>query len=319
MPSTLDLSKLYTTDQLREINDRIFGKAEVRSGPKKPSEIAYNERNTAFQDMLNFRKQEAEQARTDSVKMARYNAFGNLLTSLVQPIGWGIGGGSGATGGVQKYDDRAYLDAFNRAVKATDDLRSIGTKEAEYKFQLADEKYRRELALEDEARKRRNAMADEERRAKIKADAERQTFELRSQLKEQEIQGRIKVAEETAKAKMKFHVGGRNVSDSVRDNLLKRANAAYAAILQDYNKKKMAGIENLQEPPSYDEFLKSFASGEGVTVSDTTKTSSSSAQTATQPATQTTGKTGGFRTGNNTKTSTTTTTATTGKKGGFRL
>lgn len=319
MPSTLDLSKLYTTDQLRDINDRIFGKAEVRSGPKKPSEIAYNERNTAFQDMLNLRKQEAEQARTDSVKMARYNALGNLLTSLVQPIGWGIGGGKGATAGVQPYDNRAYLDAFNRAVKATDEIRNIGTKEAEYKFQLADEKYRRELGLEDEARRRANAIADEERRAKIKADAERLTFERRAALEDQKIEGRIRVNEENAKAKMKFHVGGRQVSDSVRDNLLKRANAAYAAILQDYNKKKMAGIENLQEPPSYDEFLKSFASQQGVSVSDTTKsnTSSAPAQAAPKPA-QTTGKTGGFKTGNTTK-STTTTTTTTGKKGGFRL
>jgi len=317
MPSTLDLSKLYTTDQLREINDRVFGKAEVRSAPPSAYQVAYNERNTAFQDMLNLRKQEAEQARTDSVKMARYNALGNLLTSLVQPIGWGIGGGKGATAGVQPYDNRAYLDAFNRAVKATDEIRNIGTKEAEYKFQLADEKYRRELALEDEARRRANAIADEERRAKIKSDAEKQTFELRSQLEDQKIQGRIQVNEENAKAKMKFHVGGRAVSDSVRDNLLKRANAAYAAILQDYNKKKMAGIENLQEPPSYDEFLKSFASQQGVSVSDTTKGGSSSS--APKPAAQTTGKTGGFKTGNNTKTSTTTTTTTTGKKGGFRL
>lgn len=316
MPSTLDLSKLYTTDQLREINDRVFGKAEVRSAPPSASQVAYNERNTAFQDMLNLRKQEAEQARTDSVKMARYNALGNLLTSLVQPIGWGIGGGKGATAGVQPYDNRAYLDAFNRAVKATDEIRNIGTKEAEYKFQLADEKYRRELALEDEARRRANAIADEERRAKIKAEAERQTFERRAALEDQKIEGRIRVNEENAKAKMKFHVGGRQVSDSVRDNLLKRANAAYAAILQDYNKKKMAGIENLQEPPSYDEFLKSFASGEGVSVSDSTKTGAPSSTSAAAPKpAQTTGKTGGFKTGKTTSTTTTTT----GKKGGFRL
>lgn len=320
MPS-VDVTKLYTPDQLQAINDSVFGRlAEMEEERNRPqpsaSEVAYNERNTAFQDMLNLRKQDAEKARTDSVKMARYNALGNLLTSIVQPIGWGIGGGRGATAGVQPYDNRAYIDAFNRAVKATDEIRNIGTKEAEYKFQLADEKYRRELGLEDEARKRANAMADEERRAKIKADAERQTFELRSQLEDQKIQGRIKVAEETAKAKMRFHVGGRNVSDSVRDNLLKRANAAYAAILQDYNKKKMAGIENLQEPPSYDDFLKSFASGEGVSVSDSTKTGGASSSAA-KPASQATGKTGGFKIGGSS--STTTTTTTTGKKGGFRL
>lgn len=291
MPS-VDVTKYYTPDQLQAINDSVFGKlAEMEAEKNKPqptpAEVAYGERNSAFQEMLNSRKQVAEQARTDSVKMARYNALGNLLTSLVQPIGWGIGGGKGATGGVQPYDNRAYLDAFNRAVKATDELRSIGTKEAEYKFQLADEKYRRELGLEDEARRRQNTIEDEERRAKIKAEAERQTFERRAELEEQKIQGRIKVNEENAKAKMRFHVGGRQVSDSVRDNLLKRANAAYAAILQDYNKKKMAGIEGLQEPPSYDEFVKKFAyDNDGVSVTDTTRSSSSSS--ASKPAQQTT-------------------------------
>ena len=245
MPSTLNLSKLYTTDQLREINDRVFGKSEVRSAPKQlsPSEVAYNERNTVFQDMLNFRKQEAEQARTDSVKMARYNALGNLLTSLVQPIGWGIGGGKGATAGVQPYDNRAYIDAFNRAVKATDDLRSIGTKESEYKFQLADEKYRRELALEDEARKRRQRQedleAEEARYAKRKELAHGYTMD--------EIEARGDVQKWLAEYKATHRItprGGLSVDDRI---LIKQKG--------EYEELKRSLMNRGIKPPTFEEYM----------------------------------------------------------------
>ncbi len=313
MPSTLDLSKLYTTDQLREINDRIFGKAEVRSAPKSPSEVAYNERNTAFQDMLNFRKQEAEQARTDSVKMARYNALGNLLTSLVQPIGWGIGGGSGATGGVQKYDDRAYLDAFNRAVKATDDIRNIGTKEAEYKFQLADEKYRRELALEDEARKRRQRQedleAEEARYAKRKELAHGYTMD--------EIEARGDVQKWLAEYKATHRItprGGLSVDDRI---LIKQKG--------EYEELKRSLMNRGIKPPTFEEYM----DGEGYDIvqnpntapapapSSSRPASSSSASGANKGSANNAGKQGGFRINikNGTKT---TTTANTGKQGGFR-
>lgn len=112
------------------------------------------QRDSAFQSMLDSRRQALEQQRTDDVTMARYNALGNLLTTMVQPLGWSVGGGRvGATGGYQPYDNRQYISAFNRAVKASDDLRNIGTMEGEYRFNLANEDYRRALSLEDEERR----------------------------------------------------------------------------------------------------------------------------------------------------------------------
>ena len=138
-------------------------------GESQATKQARENRNGMFQSFLDTRRKAAEQQRTDDVKMAKYNALGNVLTSMVQPLGWHAGGGS--TGGVQPYDNRQYLEAFNRAVKASDNLRNIGLAEDEYKFKIADEDYRRMLALDDEARRRQQKLEDEEiRRQKNNED-----------------------------------------------------------------------------------------------------------------------------------------------------
>lgn len=181
-------------------------------GGTPDTQLARDARNSAFQAMLNTRKQTAEKQRTDDVKMARYNALGNLLTTMVQPIGWGIGGGfsGSSTGGVQKYDDRQYIAAFNRAVKAADDIRNIGTAEEEYKFKLADEDYRRAMTLEDEERRRRQANEDYERKRQIAMEEEearenarmerlQQEYELRTKLAEVQNAGKIAYANATRK------------------------------------------------------------------------------------------------------------------------
>ena len=239
------LQEIVPLEKQQEIYDSVFGPKPTQA------EQAAAVRNQSFQDWINQRKQAVEQQRTDDVRMARLNALGNVLTTMVQPLGWAVGGkGTGITGGVQPVDNRQYLQAFERAVKANDDLRNIGTLEGEYQFKLA-----------DEAARRAHAMEDYENKAKIELEKQKQIFDMRSQLSQQQMEERIKVAEATAKAKFQFSTrGGQKVTESVRDNLLKRANAAYAQVLADYYKKKGVGIENLQEPPSYDEFLKQFAS-----------------------------------------------------------
>ena len=200
-------------------------------GETPSTQQARQARDSAFQAMLNTRKQTAEKQRTDDVKMARWNALGNLLTTMVQPVGWAIGG---STGGVQKYDDRQYLNAFNRAVKAADDIRNIGNAEEEYKFKLADEEYRRQLGLEDEERRRRQANEDYERKRQIAMEEEeakenarmerlQQEYELRQKLAETQNAGRIAVAnaraanKNTAKKEDKkttFNVPGTNGSQA---------------------------------------------------------------------------------------------------------
>lgn len=300
------MQRILPREKQQSIIDSVFGPEEQTPSA---SEQAAAVRDQRFQDWLNSRKQAVEQQRTDATKMARFNALGNVLTTMVQPLGWAVGG---STAGVQPVDNRQYLDAFNRAVKASDDLRNIGTLEGEYQFKLADENYRRQLALEDEQRKQAQALDAYEQRANLDLEKQKQLYGLRSQLSQQQMEERIKVAEATAKAKYQFRTsGGGKITESVRDNLLKRANSAYAQLLSDYYKKKGVGIENLQEPPSYDQFLAKFASDNGYNVSETSGgTQASGSTTGSKPA----GKKGGFQTGN---TSTAASSAPAGKKGGF--
>lgn len=287
------MQRIMPAETQSQIYDSVFG----------PEPTPAETRDARFQDWINSRKQAIEQQRTDDVRMARINALGNVLTTMVQPLGWAIGGkGTGVTGGVQPVDNRQYLQAFERAVKANDDLRNIGTLEGEYQFKLAEDEARRAQALEDF-----------EQKQAINLETQRRIFDMRSQLSQQQMEERIKVAEATARAKFQFSTkNGQKVAESVRDNLLKRANAAYAQILADYYKKKDVGIENLKEPPSYDEFLKQFASQNGYAVAES--------QNAKEPETKTPAATkpekkGGFQTGASSQTSTTSG----GKKGGFKI
>lgn len=267
--------------EINNIYSTIFGKTpEVQA--------AAAARDASFQDWLNQRRQAVEQQRTDNVKMARLNALGNVLTTMVQPIGWAVGGkGTGVTGGVQPVDNRQYLDSFNRAMKAADDLRNIGTLEGEYQFKLADDNYRRQLALEDEQRRQELALQTYEQRANLDLEKQKQIYGLRSQLSQQQMEERIKVAEATAKAKFQFKTaGGGRATESVRDNFLKRANAKYLEIVADYEKKKNLNIEGLQPPKPYDQFIKEYGPTVGITVDEGSSSTqpTQTGQTTTKPS-----------------------------------
>lgn len=105
---------------------------------KKDAEAKLAEQRGLFQKMLDERKSALEAQRTSDVNLARFNALGNALRTMVQPIGWGIGGGKGNAAPVQPYDNRQYLEAFNRAVKAGQDLRNLGGMEEEYALKLGE-------------------------------------------------------------------------------------------------------------------------------------------------------------------------------------
>ena len=128
------IKTLLPKEKQQAIINSVFGPEPTQA------EQAASVRDQSFQDWINSRKQAVEQQRTEDVRMARLNALGNVLTTMVQPLGWSAGG---ATAGVQPIDNRQYLQAFERAQKASDDLRNIGTMEGEYQFKLADEAYRR--------------------------------------------------------------------------------------------------------------------------------------------------------------------------------
>ena len=102
---------------------------------KKEAEERLAAQQGLFQKMLDERKASLEAQRTDNVRLARFNALGNALRTMVQPLGWAIGG---STASVQPYDNRQYLEAFNRAVKADQDLRNLAGAQEEYALKLGE-------------------------------------------------------------------------------------------------------------------------------------------------------------------------------------
>lgn len=105
---------------------------------KKEADARMAENIGLFQKMLDAKKASLEAQRTDNVRLARFNALGNALRTMVQPLGWAAGGGRGVTAGVQPYDNRQYIDAFNRAVKAGQDIRNLGGAMEEYQLKMGE-------------------------------------------------------------------------------------------------------------------------------------------------------------------------------------
>lgn len=221
----------------KNIYSSIFGKEPA-------TQQAAAQRDTAFQSWLNTRKQAAEQQRTSDVNMAKYNALGNILTTMVQPIGWAVGGKGKTTGNYQPYDNRQYLEAFNRAVKASDDLRNIGSAEQEYQFKLADENYKRQLALEDEARRREASREDLEYKAQQRINEIQQKFE--NDMAKINRQGEIR--QEIAAFNASHKISNRSTGLSVNE----REKLKLMGMYGDYRKNK----ENYNEiPKSYADWL----------------------------------------------------------------
>jgi hypothetical protein len=218
-------------------------------GESPATKQAAEARNSAFQGWLDSRKQAVQQQRTDDVKMARANALGNLLTTMVQPLGWAIGGrgNTANTGGVQKYDDRQYLEAFNRAVKATDDLRNIGSTEDEYKFKLADENYKRQLTMEDEARRQQYSMDKLAEQYQQKADLAQRKFEQDMEKEAKKAEYRRQLAEFNAANRIVGRSGGTKFTVDERTKLkLLDGYMKYAQNERDYG----------HNPKDYQDWLK---------------------------------------------------------------
>ena len=221
----------------RSIYSAIFGGTpETRA--------AEQQRDHSFQSLLDARRQSAEKQRTSDVNMAKYNSLGNLLTTMVQPVGWMAGGRNAPTGGVQPYDERQYIQAFNRAVKASDDLRSIGSAEEEYRFKLADENYKRQHALEDQERKREQAREDLEYKAQQRIAEIQQKFE--NDMAKINRQGEIR--QEIAAYNASHKITNRSTGLSIDE----REKLKLMGMYGDYRKNKESYNE---APKSYAEWL----------------------------------------------------------------
>lgn len=236
-------------DRLKEAQDRL--------------DIARKNEAIRFQDMMDQRRQTLEQARTDNAKMARFNALGNALRTLVQPIGWAAGG---STAPVQPYDNRQYLESFNRAVKAADDVRNLGVQEMQFKLG-------QEAAEVADAKREYEVL----RQAKIQSDyaSQRQDEEM------EKILARADAQKELAEVKAKYKVT--RAGTPVEEKMLSTAWTAYNQYLSYYQKQKTAGVIVPDQPMTFEQYLGDNKIGPGYRLEPAsgaeTESGSSSAKT----------------------------------------
>lgn len=222
--------------QTPNIYDRIFGESPA-------TQQAAAERSTAYKDWINARKQAMQEQRTEDIKMARYHALGNVLTTMVQPLGWAAGG---ATTAVQQPDKRQYLESFNRAIKDSENLRNIGAMEQEYQFKLADENYRRQLALDDEARKRSIAYEDFKAKQDYQLQQQEKLMAQRHQNTMAEIASRGDYNLTLAEVKGKYKITSGSNRTPISEKLLSSGWTAYQKYRATWQQRNDAG---LQQPP----------------------------------------------------------------------
>ena len=284
------MQKIIPLEKQQEIYDSIFGVKKDNSSAVQQAAAA---RNATFQDWLNTRKKSLEQQRTDDIRMAKYNALGNLLTTMVQPLGWAIGG---STAGVQPYDNRQYLEAFNRAVKASDDLRNLGNVDAEYQFKLADEEYQRQLSLADEARRREAAFADFKQKQDYQAKQQAEYAKQRHEYTMAEIAARGENQKSLAEVKAKYKVLGRD-RVPVEEKMLQAAWTRYMDYKKIYEQDTGRGIVRQDKFKSFKEWAGEEL-GWILNSSDSVQGSASGNVSAGQTGvtTKPSGKVGGFQT-----------------------
>ena len=286
-------AKMVPNQAVSGVTPSLDGKAVYNNvfGPQPTdAEKAQAAERLSWQGMMQTMRNEAAKRKTDAARMARVNALGNVLTTIVQPLGWAAGG---ATAGVQQYDDRQYIDAFNRALKADEDLSRIGIMDAEHEYQLT-----------NEARKRAQSIEDAEKAAELK---ERYAA-LRQEQELEKIEARGDINRDLAELKARARVT--KAGKDVNEMSLKTAITQYYQYKRRWLDQVGAGVERKDKLMTLSEFLRNDM---GYDVKETLPGSAAqtSGSTGNSGNSGSKGKSGGFR-GASASTNTNT------KTGGFR-
>lgn len=107
----------------------IYGKWNYVTPEEKAVKQGINE-------MLQSQRRQAEVNRTDARRMAQVTALGDVLRTAFSPVSWAIAGGN-TTSQTIAPDNRAYISAFNNAIKADNDYRNIGSQQEQFKLNYA--------------------------------------------------------------------------------------------------------------------------------------------------------------------------------------
>ena len=253
------------------IDGRFFPSVFRSSTPvpaedKTPAGIARENVDNVLAEMFEKRRQNLEKQRTDDVRLAKYNALGNALTTLVQPLGWAIGGkGTGVTGGVQPYDNRQYLEAFNRAVKASDDIRNLGLMEDEYKLKRAEQDYQTALALENEERTTRRNLEEYQAKADIDLNKESKLVMAKHEARMKEIDQRYGWQKNIAEIRNQYRItkDGKDVDASILADAEKKFNTAWSQYMKRISDLYLAGQAPQGEIYTKDQYYKIFMGEQG--------------------------------------------------------
>ena len=253
------IKDMYPSEAVNNLTDYVADYKKIGEA-KAAAEAKDQETRRLVQDMFDARRKELEKDRTDDIRLSAFNSLGNALRAMVQPIGWAAGGGRTAggvaTAGVQPYDNRQYLEAFNRAVKANDDIRNLGTQEMEYNINFANKDAERAWSEYETLANQR-----------FKEDAEERAFNRKLQILDTQQAGRIEL--EHIKGMYKLQkAGGGKVGDDVQTAFLKRAATAYNNYKADYMKKRAFGINPAEPLQTWEQFLGAQAAREGYSVVD---------------------------------------------------
>lgn len=193
---------------------------------ERPETTAQTPAAPSFADMLSTRlaemKEEAKQEKTDAVKMQKYHALANVLNSIGKLGGAAVGGAIGGnmadsapnTGEYKR--SQGYIDAFEKAKKASDRLRDLDNQEYnllarneereynkfvrdaenEYKAQMMQlqREWDKEFFTYKTAIEQANAQQNMELRAKLEAEfaEKQQQFKEQTMLLQHNLEKKIK-------------------------------------------------------------------------------------------------------------------------------
>lgn len=203
-------------------------------------------------DMLQSQWQAASDQRTNAHKLAQVTALGNVLQNIFTPVAWRAGGQGKATSQPITPDNRAYITAFNEAIKADQNLSNVGNQSKQLLLNY-------EMDQAARARARKDKWAEMEyKQAQNDYIAERN---LQNELLK--IQTRFASREELertkADLKSRFNIVGRDgktPDDKEFEKIVMYVNREYA---KQYGKYIAGQLPEGYELPSKEEFFKQIA------------------------------------------------------------
>lgn len=211
--------------------------------------LAEKEVQMGINDMLRSQWKQGVQERTDAIKMAKFNALGNVLQTAFAPVAWKAGG---ATAQPPQGDQQGYITAFNRVLQADKDLSNIGRRGGELMLN-----YKMNQAEKENAYANRAALLKQEHDYKMERLAEAKANNLAAIQARRETQ--LELQRNAAELRKKYFFMTKNQTFTDQ----KLADRLTADALNDFNaamdKWNQGGYQEGMEQPRLEDYIKTAA------------------------------------------------------------